>query len=156
MQHLAQKIGEAGQRFALDHWNWANMQAYVSGPSHCGGDVAGTNYSRRLDYCSSCRDYIRWIERRSRIMVRDNRVDRSSSIIWGTSIDVFFGYMMICAFMLLLSCWTAGGPRLSASDKPPSLGSTMVYGHLRLMWTDFSEVSPRLDAPIFERVRILA
>jgi hypothetical protein len=31
-QHLAQKIGEAGQRFALDHWNWANMQAYVSQP----------------------------------------------------------------------------------------------------------------------------
>jgi hypothetical protein len=30
VQHLAQKIGEAGQRFALDHWNWENMQAYVS------------------------------------------------------------------------------------------------------------------------------
>nr|XP_031864183.1 uncharacterized protein CI109_000095 [Kwoniella shandongensis]KAA5531255.1 hypothetical protein CI109_000095 [Kwoniella shandongensis] len=27
--HLAQKIGEAGQRFALDHWSWVDMQAYT-------------------------------------------------------------------------------------------------------------------------------
>ncbi|WVR06338.1 hypothetical protein IAU60_003369 [Kwoniella sp. DSM 27419] len=27
--HLAKKIGEAGQQFALEHWNWANMQAYM-------------------------------------------------------------------------------------------------------------------------------
>ncbi|KAK8858562.1 hypothetical protein IAR55_002791 [Kwoniella newhampshirensis] len=26
---LAQKIGEAGQRFALDHWSWVDMQAYT-------------------------------------------------------------------------------------------------------------------------------
>lgn len=29
IQHLARKIGEAGQRYALDHWSWRNMQAYV-------------------------------------------------------------------------------------------------------------------------------
>ncbi|ODO05251.1 hypothetical protein L198_01942 [Cryptococcus wingfieldii CBS 7118] len=27
--YLAQKIGEAGQRFALDHWSWLDMQAYT-------------------------------------------------------------------------------------------------------------------------------
>nr|WVH01971.1 beta-1,2-xylosyltransferase 1 [Naematelia aurantialba] len=27
--YLAQKIGEAGQRFALDHWRWIDMQAYM-------------------------------------------------------------------------------------------------------------------------------
>ena len=32
-QYLGRKIGEAGQQFALDHWSWANMQAYVSCPA---------------------------------------------------------------------------------------------------------------------------
>ncbi|WVQ82986.1 hypothetical protein IAT38_005124 [Cryptococcus sp. DSM 104549] len=27
--HLARKIGEAGQRFALEHWSWVDMQAYT-------------------------------------------------------------------------------------------------------------------------------
>ncbi|GFZ45243.1 hypothetical protein JCM24511_02969 [Saitozyma sp. JCM 24511] len=27
--HLARKIGEAGQRFALEHWRWVDMQAYT-------------------------------------------------------------------------------------------------------------------------------
>ncbi|OCF33479.1 hypothetical protein I317_02613 [Kwoniella heveanensis CBS 569] len=27
--YLAKKIGEAGQRFAVDHWSWENMQAYM-------------------------------------------------------------------------------------------------------------------------------
>ncbi|OCF54896.1 hypothetical protein L486_07552 [Kwoniella mangroviensis CBS 10435] len=27
--YLAQKIGEAGQKFALEHWSWVNMQAYT-------------------------------------------------------------------------------------------------------------------------------
>ena len=30
-QYLGRKIGEAGQQFAIDHWSWANMQAYVGG-----------------------------------------------------------------------------------------------------------------------------
>jgi hypothetical protein len=29
-QYLARKIGEAGQRFAVEHWSWTSMQAYVS------------------------------------------------------------------------------------------------------------------------------
>ncbi|WWC88564.1 uncharacterized protein L201_003476 [Kwoniella dendrophila CBS 6074] len=27
--HLARKIGEAGQKFALEHWSWVDMQAYT-------------------------------------------------------------------------------------------------------------------------------
>lgn len=28
--YLGHKIGHAGQEFALDHWRWVDMQAYVS------------------------------------------------------------------------------------------------------------------------------
>lgn len=28
--YLGKKIGQAGQEFALNHWRWVDMQAYVS------------------------------------------------------------------------------------------------------------------------------
>ncbi len=30
VQYLAKKIGQAGQQYAVDHWGWKEMQAYVS------------------------------------------------------------------------------------------------------------------------------
>lgn len=37
--YLGQKIGRAGQDFALNHWRWVDMQAYVSTSHECGEPV---------------------------------------------------------------------------------------------------------------------
>jgi hypothetical protein len=50
-------------------------------------------------------------------------------------------------------CFHAGPPVVPPDHEHERQATTDL--DLRLMWTNFSEVSPRLDAPIFKRVRIL-